>query len=717
MRKKAGTVTALICLMAAVFTIYLTWMSGIQFADEQDVFYGGYNVVMSGDVYRYYPSQHMPLSYYLAAVGALLGARTVYQFRLFFYAAMTALWGAIWMRNREEQPKAGLFLLPAFYLFSLKHYSYANTMVSDHWQGIGLVMILCELIRFGREKRITGKTCVFVSLGLLLSFGSAFLSIYAVFAVMVGVTVVQIREWRARQEARKTIARESVRLVICCLAPFALLAGWYVVSGNWNNFVESAYGMNVGVYSQYARNYSNSVGQSLAGALPAWAENIDTAIRGFGQDPLLSLMIFTHVLCTGYAVIRLWKTNRIISVTYLAAVLLSGIRAYSGFHAAPYLACCSLSVSLCAGWLLEGWTAISPAWLKRGSRQAGKGNASAVVGSSSQRGGIVMRVGIGVLRVGLAGLIILGFAWPSLPAFASLRMVPGLLTWTPKPDGMQELLDISTDPGERVHTGDITLTSDQIMMLGLRLDEATPGSSNPWFYSVYGERELSALKENRTKVLLLYPEIPIWGYYLEDYAPDLMAYAEENYQKLTTGFYVRKDVLADVSGRLSAAGYGLTGTDWTAEGMIPWTWLEPGQADEQYLKAEGSRIMAVQLRTESVREENLAGITAFLLDAETGESLAKSELTHDQVAADGWTRFPFDIQVEPGKEYIVRFLIQEDAEMTMIRTYRTIDGTATEDVYARVRDMEMDYNLGMRVEYAVDGQCGILQEKAQGSTK
>ena len=73
----------------AVFLLYLTLMLDPYFTDEQDVFYGGYNVVMSGDIYGSYVSQHMPFSYYMAAVPALLGARTVYQFRLGFYVMMS----------------------------------------------------------------------------------------------------------------------------------------------------------------------------------------------------------------------------------------------------------------------------------------------------------------------------------------------------------------------------------------------------------------------------------------------------------------------------------------------------------------------------------------------------------------------------------------------------------------------------------------------------
>ena len=58
-----------------VLALYLTMLADGLFVDELDVFYGGYSLAKGGDIYKAYPSQHMPFSYYLAAPGALLGAR------------------------------------------------------------------------------------------------------------------------------------------------------------------------------------------------------------------------------------------------------------------------------------------------------------------------------------------------------------------------------------------------------------------------------------------------------------------------------------------------------------------------------------------------------------------------------------------------------------------------------------------------------------------
>ena len=133
--------------------------------------------------------------------------------------------------------------------------------------------------------------------------------------------------------------------------------------------------------------------------------------------------------------------------------------------------------------------------------------------------------GIPALAVCAAGVIFI--AWPTATALPDLADIPILLDQTASGQDNRELLEILTDPGERIHTGDISATSGAVMGYQLRLDDATLASSNPWFYEMYGERELAYLKEHQTKVVLLDPEGMLWGYRVRDYAADLVSYVNK----------------------------------------------------------------------------------------------------------------------------------------------------------------------------------------------
>lgn len=138
-----------------VLLLYFSLLSEPTFTDEQDVLFGGYNIAHGQDLYRSYLSQHMPFSYYFAALPALLGARTVFQYRVGMYLLMTLVWGLMYRRNRKVLPELALWLMPMLYLGCLKTVSLGTTMISEHWQGLGLVIIGLELFRYADMYKIT----------------------------------------------------------------------------------------------------------------------------------------------------------------------------------------------------------------------------------------------------------------------------------------------------------------------------------------------------------------------------------------------------------------------------------------------------------------------------------------------------------------------------------------------------------------------------------
>ncbi|MBP3720902.1 MAG: hypothetical protein J6J41_06185, partial [Clostridia bacterium] len=242
-----------------VFFLYFSFLSEPYFTDEQDVFFGAYNVIKGQDIYRAFLSQHMPFSYYLAAPIALLGARTVYQFRLGVYLLLSLVWEAAFLRHRKHIHPAALFAMPLLYLTALKTLYMGTTMISDHWQGLGLVLILLELVRYEKNREISLPCAGMICLGIVLSLGSSFASAYSLLCLFLAAAVLQIQAIRKDRRAgdpagrlkEKRDLREDERLVLICLAPFGLLGGWYALSGNLANFWSGAYEIVTQVYSKY----------------------------------------------------------------------------------------------------------------------------------------------------------------------------------------------------------------------------------------------------------------------------------------------------------------------------------------------------------------------------------------------------------------------------------------------------------------------------------
>lgn len=613
-----------------VLGLYLTMMISSYFVDELDVFYGGYNIVNSGDIYKVYPSQHMPFSYYMAAPGALLGARTLSQFRLYFYVLLSGLWTGIYVRNRKHFSRLALLLLPLLYIVQLKMYDghdLGTMMISDHWQGIGILIILLELIRFADEKKVSAGMACMVSLGIVLSFGTTFLSAYPLLVVFLGVLAMQAVQVRKKERELSAVLREDARLTLICLCPFLLLALWYLISGNFGNAAGGAYELNINTYSRYS-DYLGGVDANPGGAFlavfPNWiryqAKGLEF-LRAGEWHKALQVWLETAALLA--FTVSLWKEKkRIAGITFFLAVILAGVRAYDYFHGMPYMAASSIPIAFCLdgalGWYQE----------KKTPRRA--------------------------VPAVLALACALALVVPEAGMVKKAVHVPRLLNERQYRDSNRDLLDVLAEPGERIHTDDLYYSSLTVMRLGLKISEACLGAGNPWFYEFYGERELNNLKENRTRLVVMDPDSEILGYRLRDYAQDLVSYVEENYTTVGAYVYVRNDAYPAAAEKLREAGYG-TWHAGPAYGTPSTT--GPRMTDEtvcdQRITAAGRHMTGILTRFANYRDQNKAGVTVRLIDS-AGAVIGESTLPREEIKDNIYTRFALEAEVEPGVQYTLR---------------------------------------------------------------
>ena len=610
-----------------VFALYMTLMPEPYFTDEQDVFYGGYNVVMSGDVYANYLSQHMPFSYYMAALPALLGARTVYQFRLGFYLMLSGIWTAVFVRHRKRLNPLWLALIPVIFILQLYFHDYATTMISDHWQGIGLAMILLELVRYGEEPRITPGMAGMISLGIVLSFGTTFLSAYPLLILFLGVVAMQAVQAARKERKLPEMLKEDLRLTLICLCPFLLLALWYLASGNLANAFGGAYELNVGIYSKYLDGFGTDAGGSFFATFPRWIQ-----YQGKGAGYLnaagwrWALQIWAQTAALLVFVVCLFKEKkRIAGITFLLAVILTGVRAFDGFHGAPYMAVTCIPMAFC----LDG--ALSFFMEKRSWRRA--------------------------LPAAAALACALALAVPVVIAARGLIHVPRLLAGEKYRESNREVLEILAEPGERIHTGDLSYSEMIVMRNNLTLDPGSPAIANPWFYEYYGEQELTALKENQTRLLVLEPDGSLWGHYVRDYAKDFVQYAEEHYTPVGLYTYVRNEDLPAALETLRQAGYGTKVSGLLDSGEhVQGPMLQDGDVAEQRFEAADRNLTAVLLRTATYLGKNRPGITVQLIDDASGEVIGESSLPREEIKDIGYDRFALKADTEPGKTYTLRIM-------------------------------------------------------------
>ena len=667
-------------LFLSVLLLYLTMLSDFVFVDETDVFYGGYNVIFSGDIYKVYPSQHMPFSYYMSAICALFGATTANQFRFGLYVILAGLWTSIYLHHRKHLNNWALLGLPFFYVFQLKQQELATSMISDHWQGIGLVILILEVLRYRKTWRIPVSTAVFVSLGIVLSLGTAFVSAYSVFAVFVGVLLMQAyRLWKHKEE-RKIAVREDLRLVCIGIAPFAILGLWYLISGNMKYFFGGAYELNVDIYSKYIGGFGSDAGGASVDTFTGWFLFIKKSIETLAIDPAYgTILILQSVTLVVFSIV-IMKDNLLAGLTVLFASILAGIREFSGFHGMPYMAVCSVPMAF---WLGSGLVCFVE---KRN----------------------VVR-GINLLAA-LAMVVVL--VAPSMDSIHNLKKVSHYLAEPKKDETALSLPEVLADTDDRIATDDISITSWKIMRSRLKLEECSMAASNAWFYEYYGPRALEKLKENKTPIVLLNPDGAVWGYPEREYAADYVQYVESNYVQLETNVYVLQERLPEKMKKLDDAGYGLI----DSKEEVP-LFSEVGnqflfgEQKSEYFIACGSELRAVRVKTATYYGNNQVGLKCEVLDAQTKEIISEFYRERESIWDNDYVRFPMKVTLEPGKGYIIRLTAdkpEEHGENTLLNIYQSESGTATGLNYAIMEEGPMDYRLAVQIEYAVNEKGEII---------
>ena len=670
-----------------VFFLYFSLLSTAYFTDEQDVFYGAYSVVKGRDIYLSYISQHMPFSYYFAAIPALLGARTVFQFRLAFYVMLSVLWLGIFLRHRRFFHPVALFFMPALYLAALKTLPVGTTMLTDHWQGIGLTLIMLELIRYAEDREISLTRAAAVSLGVVLSFGCAFGAAYSLMCYFLGMVAIQVKLLRQERMSRtgrspdelprsggprpepsrkknrkpRKHLRENVRLAVVCLLPFAIVVGWYALSGNLLNFYEGAYGMVTKVYSRYTGGLGSDPVSVVWTTVLDFGKYLGTTVRDLPAAPgksILYLLSAAGLLLCGF---RLGKRSPAAGVMLVLAAVYGGLRGFFSFHTAPYYGPATASLALCAGWGLER--------VRNRTEQTG-----------SKR---LRRAALGLTGVAAAALLADFVVWAGYNLLYPQILLPRTLR------SEQRILDLLTDPDEVVFPCNLQINSLDVMDLELVPKEACGVIGYPYDWEYWSDRAMVSIRD-LPNVVLYNPEEDIHGWVFGEYATEFDAFMRENYTKLGAAeeIWVSNSFLPEASRRLEAEGYGdllVSNTaDLQAGSPVEYT---AGQSVKAVFTAAGADLTAVRIRGARFFRRSDPALTLRLREAGGETVLAEASMAADQLCDDFFSRCPMRARLVPGQAFELEIVIDRiggkgdmefyflpDGDLALMTEYRTDSG-------------------------------------------
>lgn len=328
------------------------------FTDEYDNICGGMMIARGKVLYRDYVTQHTPVPYYLCGLFALLGAKSVEQFRLCYYILEALVLGALYSRYSNILGKRKMFVLPIaeIVLLSLIIPNQSNQIIADNVQGLCILVLALEFLYYCKEQKFDWKRSIIVSCCLWGSIGSAFVSAYAVIWVVLAVSILEIISWKDHISNVKSFLTRYDKLFIACLIPLVIGSIYFGVNNALKIAFDQFYVFNTEVYSRYMEGWGTNFFEPFINAVQytcSWPiDNCVSLVTGpFEMKSVLQLVVLLGAITI--VVKLLIKKQYCDALVLFSLMCFSATRGY-GFHAAAaWMVAVLLIVGYSGEWLWD----------------------------------------------------------------------------------------------------------------------------------------------------------------------------------------------------------------------------------------------------------------------------------------------------------------------------------------------------------------------------
>ena len=502
-------------MVVAIFAIYLmiqlryigdTWFD----PDELDIYGTAFEMVKGKVLYKEICSQHMPVSYFISAFFYILGAHSTVLQRLYFYIAFAALWTAYIFIYKKYVNKWVLFLQPFLFFAIIQNLEWGTQIISEHIAVMGVQMLLLEFLMFLEKRDISLASCIRISIGILLSFGTMFINIYAVFYLAIGVIALEIAWYKV---SRPYIVKFA-KLVLIVAVPWLIILIYMLATHSVSDFVMGAYTINREYYPKYMVGIGSSPTSMFDVGITRTAEYL-TGFTFDGLDAFYIVKLFM-VGCMIYMAYRIIKSKGwIAGLTFFMFVSSLGLRGFFGFHSIAYIGAATLVTTYV---MVEYMFESKEVYAKKP---------------------VISKAFLAVI----AALFIAFFS-------ANLHYMLHFLKMEDM-NGYKEdvkIVQTITDEEERIWQ---TNTCNSVSWGSLRVTTG-PTVSTPYMWEAIGTEKMESFKNAPTRVVIFEEDYESFGLRMQDYAPEAYTYITDNYSVVpgSDQIWVRNDYYDEACAKL-----------------------------------------------------------------------------------------------------------------------------------------------------------------------
>lgn len=497
--KEKHTLLTCAILFVVYFAMLFMYINIAEFRpDECDNILGGIMAAAGYSIYGDFVAHHMPLMYYLCAFFKTIGASTVPSFRILFYATLSLIWIGMYYRYNKHFGKLTMALYPVAYIviqYSVSHV--APCILSEGLQTQGLVILFIEFLLFVKDRTVNIGNGIAISFAILISFGSAFISIFPITIIALGVITLEIIDAIGQKHNMDafitSIIKKYWKLVLFIIAPFFVLVVYYWASGNLSDAYYGAYVFNRDIYSQYT-GYGQDIFNTLWGSIArfcGWILNFSSS----------ALNLFGLVILASFLTYLLKKKYYIPSVIVLAYLIFCGGREYYEFHSLPFWGVILFMLCVLIGKITNSIIA------KQEKKE------------------------IAGCKLAYISVLCVMFGVVSIPYLSHVHNdFPNVSDITPQyPLGSYEyIIDELADENEKI----LDTTLNDFYVFTNTLPATAVLVACPWLYEAYEQRIFNDLESYKPNIVIFDYNQNVWGYMMRDFAPTLVDFILSNYVQL-----------------------------------------------------------------------------------------------------------------------------------------------------------------------------------------
>ncbi len=507
-KKKFYYIGCFFALLGFYVLLQIKYINDEWFAtDELDIMVIGKGIAQGQFLYKDAPSQHMPFSYYISAFFYKLGAVSVTEQRIAFYIFIAFFWTLIAFLYSDIMDKKILFLYPIIHCCMIQNYAMGTTILSEHLAGCGAIILLLEFLRFIKKRDLNIKSCIMISISIVLTFGTIFVAIYPVFFIGIGVLALELKWKRENKYKIKEwivpFFKKYIKLIIIVSVPWLLLFGYYIVTDTFDDFILGAYKINREVYPKYNGGLGNNIFSAFLQPLDQLSSFFVNGFQ-FSTWNYALVLQWIFIICCLIFMVKFFKENGIgIGCITLMYIFSLGLRGIFNFHGTACVEVLSFMVS----YILISY----------GYKSRGKFNR--------------LKLSIQSVWIMIFVIILSGY-FQNISHFASLN-------FSEKKTYQTDLIQAITDRDEAIW---ITTFDNIDSMLA---DRPVVGAeaATPWMWEGKGKKQFKHFKKSAPRVAIFVEEHECWGHKLTDYAPQVIKFIKKNYTLMpdTAYVYVRND--------------------------------------------------------------------------------------------------------------------------------------------------------------------------------